>query len=232
MQDRPNLSLVIAPPKQAGIPVHNGGLFPIRRIFCVGRNYAEHAREMGHDPTREQPFYFTKPADAVLVDGADMPYPTMTRDLHHEMELVVAIGVGGTDISDNDALSHVWGYAAGLDMTRRDLQTEAKKAGRPWDMAKGFDASAPIGTLVPAQGVNPGKGLIELKVNGKVRQTSDLSKMIWSVPEIIANLSRLVRLAPGDLIMTGTPEGVAAAVRGDSLEGAIEGVGEVRTRLV
>ena len=206
-------------------------MFPVRRIFCVGRNYAEHAREMGHDPTREQPFYFTKPADAVLVGEADMPYPPLTRDLHYEMELVVAIGVGGIDIIEADALSHVWGYGAGLDMTRRDLQAEAKKAGRPWDMAKGFDASAPIGTLVRAQGVNSSRGRIELRINGSVRQASDLSQMIWSVPEIIANLSRLVRLAPGDLIMTGTPEGVASTVRGDMLEGTIEGVGEVRTRL-
>jgi fumarylpyruvate hydrolase len=223
---------VIAPPAQAALRVRGGGAFAIRRIFCVGRNYAEHAREMGHDPTRELPFYFCKPADAVLLDGADMPYPPMTADLHHEMELVVALGKGGRDIAEAQALDHVWGYCAGLDMTRRDLQGEAKKAGRPWDMGKGFDHSAPMGTLVPAAGVDPSRGRIELKVNGQVRQASDLGKLIWSVPEVIANLSQLVALAPGDLIMTGTPEGVAAVVRGDLLEGFVEGVGEVRTRIV
>jgi fumarylpyruvate hydrolase len=187
---------------------------------------------MGSDPTREPPFYFTKPADAVLTGGADMPYPPATKSLHHEMELVVAIGVGGKDIGVADALRHVWGYCAGLDMTRRDLQNEAKKTGRPWDMGKGFDHSAPMGALVPAAGVDCAKGRIELRVNGKVVQSSDLAKMIWSVPEVIANLSGLVTLDPGDLIMTGTPEGVGAVVRGDVLEGFVEGVGEVRTKIV
>ena len=223
---------VIAPPAQPSLPVRGGGSFPVRRIFCVGRNYAEHAREMGSDPDREPPFYFTKPADAVLVGGADMPYPPATKDLHHEMELVVAIGTGGRDIAESDALTHVWGYCAGLDMTRRDLQNAAKKTGRPWDMGKGFDHSAPMGELVPAQGIDPGRGRIELKVNGQTRQVSDLGQMIWSVPEVIANLSRLVELAPGDLIMTGTPEGVAAVAKGDVLEGSIEGVGTVRAVIV
>ncbi|WP_426954665.1 fumarylacetoacetate hydrolase family protein [Muricoccus radiodurans] len=223
---------VIAPPSVAALPVRGGGLFPVRRIFCVGRNYAEHAREMGSDPDREPPFYFTKPADAVVTGGADMPYPASTKDLHHEMELIVAIGVGGVDIAEADALNHVWGYCSGLDMTRRDLQNEAKKTGRPWDMGKGFDHSAPMGELVPAGNFDPSKGKIELLVNGKVRQTSDLSKLIWSVPEVIANLSRLVRLAPGDLIMTGTPEGVAAVQKGDLLEGSIEGLPGVRVRIV
>lgn len=223
---------VIAPPAAASVPVRGGGRFPVRRIYCVGRNYAEHAREMGHDPDRELPFYFMKPADALVTGGGEMPYPPATKDLHHEMELVVAIGTGGRDIAEADALKHVWGYAAGLDMTRRDVQGEAKKAGRPWDMGKGFDRSAPIGELVPAAGVNPGQGLIELRVNGAVRQSSDLAKQIWQVPEIIANLSRLVELFPGDLIMTGTPEGVAAVVKGDVLEGRIAGVGTVQTRIV
>ncbi len=223
---------VIAAPTQATVPVAGGGAFPVRRIFCVGRNYAEHAREMGHDPDREAPFFFMKPADSLVTSGADMPYPPMTADLHHEMELVVALDGGGADIAEADALGKVWGYAAGLDMTRRDLQGEAKKQGRPWDMGKGFDHSAPIGDLVPAAGVDPAHGRIELRVNGSVRQSSDLSKLIWSVPETIAYLSRLVRLAPGDLIFTGTPEGVAAAQRGDLLEGTIEGVGTVRTRVV
>ncbi len=226
------VSYVVAPPPVAAIPVKGSdAMFPVRRIFCVGRNYAEHAIEMGSDPTREPPFYFAKPADAVVINGADMPYPTVTKSLHHEMELVVAIGTGGKSIAVADALKHVWGYCAGLDMTRRDIQNEAKKTGRPWDMGKGFDHSAPMGALVQAAGVDPSRGKIELKVNGKVVQSSDLSKLIWSVPEVIANLSELVELAPGDLIMTGTPEGVAAVVKGDLLEGFVEGVGEVRARI-
>jgi fumarylpyruvate hydrolase len=224
---------VIPPPPQAAIPVAGGGLFPVRRILCVGRNYAAHTREMGGDPDREVPFFFAKPADAVVTGGAPMPYPTATHDLHHEMELVCAIGTGGADIAEADALRHVWGYAAGLDMTRRDLQAEAKKGGKPWDMAKGFDHSAPIGELVPvARCGHPEHGVLELRVNGAVRQSTTLDKMIWSIPETIAYLSRLIRLAPGDLIFTGTPEGVAACVRGDVLEGRVEGVGTVSTRLV
>lgn len=224
---------VIPPPAITAIPVDGGGSFPVRRVFCVGRNYAEHAREMGSDPDRELPFFFCKPADALLTGGADMPYPPMSTSLHHEMELVAAIGTGGTDIPVETALNHVWGYAAGLDMTRRDLQNAAKKEGKPWDMGKGFDLSGPIGLLIPASRFpTPTKGLIELKVNGAVRQTSDLSKLIWSVAETIAYLSRLVTLAPGDLIFTGTPEGVAAVQRGDLLEGSVEGVGTVTTRIV
>ncbi len=224
---------VIAPPAQAVVPVSGGGLFPVRRIFCVGRNYAEHAREMGGNPEREAPFFFTKPADAVVTGGADLPYPPATKSLHHEMELVVAIGTGGAGIAEAAALGHVWGYAAGIDMTRRDLQNEAKKAARPWDMSKGFDHSAPIGEIVPAaQGPDPTRGPIELRVNGTVRQSSDLARMIWSVAETIACLSLLVRLAPGDLIFTGTPEGVGPVVRGDVLEGMVAGVGAVRTRIV
>jgi fumarylpyruvate hydrolase len=227
------VSYVLPPPPVAAIPVKGSdAMFPVRRIFCVGRNYAEHAIEMGSDPTREPPFYFAKPADAVVINDADMPYPPVSKSLHHEMELVVAIGTGGRNIAVADALKHVWGYCCGLDMTRRDLQNEAKKTGRPWDMGKGFDKSAPMGALVPAAGIDPSKGLIELKVNGKVVQTSDLSKLIWSVPEVIANLSELVELAPGDLIMTGTPEGVAAVVKGDMLEGIVEGVGGVKTKIV
>ena len=224
---------VIPPPSVTAVPVAGGGAFAVRRVFCVGRNYAEHAREMGGDPDREVPFFFCKPADALLLGGADMPYPPMTKNLHHEMELVVALGSGGANIAEADALRHVWGYAAGLDMTRRDLQNDAKKDGRPWDMAKGFDHSAPIGMLVPAAGfADPTRGKIELRVNGAVRQVSDLSKLIWSVAETIAYLSKLVVVAPGDLIFTGTPEGVAAVVRGDVLEGMVEGVGTVMTRIV
>jgi fumarylpyruvate hydrolase len=229
---------VIPPPPVVSIPTTEGGQFPVRRIFCVGRNYAAHAREMGHDPDREDPFFFSKPADAIVLctdpkNPTRIPYPPATKNLHHELELVVGLKSGGSDITEADAMSHVWGYAVGLDMTRRDMQGEAKKAGRPWDMAKGFDDSAPIGLMVPASAVaDPSKGLIELKVNGKVRQSSDLSFMIWSIPETIAYLSRLVRLEAGDLIMTGTPEGVAACVRGDVLEGAVTGVGTLKTKLV
>ncbi len=223
---------VIASPRIAAVPVSGGGLFPVRRIFCVGRNYAEHTREMGGDPTREAPFFFTKPADALVTGGADTPYPTSTSDLHFELELVVAIGTGGSDIAEAEALSHVWGHAVGLDMTRRDLQAQAKKAGRPWDMAKGFDLSAPIGDLVPVSVSGAmASGALELKVNGATRQSSDVSRMIWSVPETIAYLSGLVRLEPGDLIFTGTPEGVGAVVRGDLLQGRIDGLPLLNTRI-
>ena len=232
-KERPMSGYVIAPPPVSSVPVAGGGAFPVRRVFCVGRNYAEHAREMGSDPDRELPFFFCKPADALVTGDADMPYPSMTSNLHHEMELVVAIGTGGKDIAEADALSHVWGYAAGLDMPRRDLQNAAKKEGKPWDMGKGFDQSAPIGVMVPVSAFpDPTRGKIELKVNGAVRQVSDLSKLIWSVAETIAFLSRLVALAPGDLIFTGTPEGVAAVVKGDLLEGVVEGVGTVTARIV
>lgn len=223
---------VIAPPRVTAVPVSGGGSFPVRRVFCVGRNYAEHAREMGGDPSREAPFFFTKPADALVTGGADMPYPPATADLHFELELVVAVGRGGADIAEADAAACVWGYAVGLDMTRRDMQGQAKKAGRPWDMSKGFDLSAPIGDLVPAGMAGPMAGAaLELKVNGAVRQSSDVSRMIWSVPETIAYLSGLVRLAPGDLIFTGTPEGVGAVKRGDLLEGSIAGLPGLRTRI-
>ena len=209
-----------------------GGRFPVRRVFCVGRNYAAHAREMGHDPDREPPFFFTKPADAVVVDDADTAYPSMTERLEHEVELVVAIGTGGTDIHPDDALAHVWGYAVGIDLTRRDLQAEAKRLGRPWDTAKGFDASAPVGAIVPAAGFDPTSGAIDLRVNGELRQSGDLGDQIWSVAETIAELSRFVALAPGDLLMTGTPDGVGVLERGDVLDGSIAGVGSVHTRIV
>lgn len=222
---------VIAAAAPAFVPVVGGGRFPVRRIYCVGRNYAEHAREMGHDPDREAPFFFAKPADALVIDGADMPYPPGTSDLHHEMELVVGLARGGAEIAEGDALGCVWGYAAGLDMTRRDVQGEAKKLGRPWDMGKGFDHSAPIGAMAPAAGFDPTRGAIELRVNGAVRQSSDLSKLIWSVAETIAYLSQLVRLEAGDLIFTGTPEGVAAVGRGDVLDGTVAGLPPLHVRI-
>lgn len=221
--------LVLPAPQAVLLPVAGGGFFPVRRIYCVGRNYAEHAREMGHDG-REPPFFFSKPADAVVIDGSPMAYPSATKDLQHEVELVVAIGTDGANIAVHDALAHVFGYAAGLDMTRRDLQAEAKKAGRPWDMAKGFDQSAPIGTIAPASAIgHPARGAITLTVNGGERQRGDLADQIWSVPETIAFLSGLVALKAGDLIMTGTPAGVGAVRRRDVLEGRIAGVGTVMT---
>jgi fumarylpyruvate hydrolase len=203
--------------------------FPVGRIYCVGRNYAEHAREMGHDPDREPPFFFMKPANAIVPDGATIPYPQATKDLHHEIELVVALGKGGADIPVEKALAHVWGYGVGLDMTRRDLQGEAKKMGRPWEMGKSFDNSAPCTALVPASKIgHPAKGAIWLKVNGKTTQSGDLSELIWNVPETIAYLSGLVTLQPGDLIYSGTPAGVGPVKAGDTLEGHVDGVGELR----
>ncbi|HUO53889.1 MAG TPA: fumarylacetoacetate hydrolase family protein [Rhodoblastus sp.] len=224
---------VIPAPHRVVAPVAGGGLFPVRRIFCVGQNYAAHAREMGADPAREPPFFFTKPADALVIDGADAPYPSLTKNLHHEIELVVALGGGGADIPAAQALDHVYGYAAGLDLTRRDLQAEARKAGKPWDMSKSFDCSAPLGLIHPAAQIgHPRAGRITLKVNETVRQDGDLADLIWSVPEIVAALSAYVALAPGDLIFTGTPSGVGPLERGDALVGEIEGVGEVSTRIV
>ena len=223
---------VVAPAETVAIPVRGGGRFPVRRVYCVGRNYAEHIREMGND-VRDPPFFFAKPADAVVINGEATPYPPETEDFHHEIELVVAIGRDGKDITQAEALGYVFGYAAGLDMTRRDLQAVAKKAGRPWEMAKGFDCSAPVGTLVRADEIgHPATGAISFSVNGKERQRGDLADQIWSVPETIAYLSRFVQLRAGDLIMTGTPAGVSAVVRGDVLEGEIAGVGSVRTEIV
>lgn len=221
---------VIPPPEPVTVPVRGSQLFPVRRVYCVGRNYAEHAREMGHDPNEAPPFFFSKPADALVTRGAPAAYPPMTGDLHHEIELVVAIGEGGSDIPVSEALRHVWGYGVGIDLTRRDLQAAAKKGGRPWEMSKGFDTSGPIGELVPAAGLpSPLTGKITLSVNGTVRQSADVAEMIWDVPHVIAELSRFVAIAPGDLIFTGTPAGVAAVLRGDRLEGAIEGIGAVST---
>ena len=223
---------VISPPPQVAVPVMGGGLFPVRRIYCVGRNYAEHAREMGHDPNAEPPFFFSKPADALLVGGAEAPYPTQTSNFHHEIELVAAICTGGREIPVETAISHVWGYGVGIDLTRRDLQAWAKKGAKPWEIAKGFDHSAPIGTLVPAADVpQPLRGRIELKVNDEMRQSGDLAEMIWDLPHVIAELSKYFELFPGDLIFTGTPAGVSAVVKGDRLEGSIAGIGTVSTRI-
>ena len=217
-------------PDPVTLPVADlDAIFPVLRVFCVGRNYAEHAVEMGHDPDREPPFFFTKPSVAVVPGGGRLPFPVATEDLHHEIELVVALGRGGASIPVDAALDHVFGYGIGLDMTRRDLQAEAKAAGRPWDMAKGFDRSAPMGALHPASAIgHPDAGPIWLRVNGELRQEGDLAQQIWKVPETIAYLSTLVELRPGDLIMTGTPKGVGRVVPGDVLEGHIDGVGDLR----
>jgi fumarylpyruvate hydrolase len=198
--------------------------FPVRRIFCVGRNYADHAREMGSDPTREPPFFFTKPADAAVAGGA-LPFPALTHDLHHEVELVVALGGGGSDVAVADAPGLIFGHAVGLDLTRRDLQAEAKKTARPWDMAKGFDNSAPIGPL--KRGLPPSDAAISLTIDGQVRQQGRLADMIWNVAETIASLSTYVALMPGDLIFTGTPSGVGPIRPGEAVRGMIDGLESV-----
>jgi fumarylpyruvate hydrolase len=218
---------VITPPAPATLPVRGGGTFPIHRVYCVGRNYAAHAVEMGHDPNREPPFFFQKNPDNLATTGR-FPYPPKSRDVHHEIELAVALRSGGRDIPVADALNHVYGYAVCLDMTRRDLQDVAKKAGRPWEVAKAFEASAPCSAVVPASEIgHPDRGAIWLDVNDERRQTGDLEQMIWKVPEMIAYLSELFTLAPGDLILSGTPSGVGPVQPGDRLHGHVDGVGEL-----
>ena len=231
------MAYVFQPSATTCVPVvGTDALFPVHRIYCVGRNYEEHALEMGHSG-REPPFFFMKPADAVLVVRQDsttaLPYPSLTHNLHHEIELVVAIGVGGKDIPVAQASAHIYGYAVGLDMTRRDLQNDMKKQGRPWCIGKGFDHSAPIGPITPAKGLPPiDQAEICLRVNGLVRQQSQINRLIWSVSETIAQLSQAWALQPGDLIYTGTPAGVAAVVPGDSLEGSITGLTPVSLKVV
>ena len=226
---------VINPPAQPAVPVVGGGLFPVHRIYCVGRNYAEHAREMGFTG-REPPFFFLKPADALVpvADGevGEIDYPPLTANLHHEIELVVAIGTGGRNIAAADALQHIWGYAVGLDMTRRDLQNEMKKQGRPWCIGKGFDQSAPIGPLHPITATGAlATGAITLSVNGQQKQQGDLAELIWNVADTIETLSKAWTLQPGDLIFTGTPAGVSAVVAGDLMEGRIAGLGTLKVRV-
>lgn len=220
------------PPTITAVPIRDGGLFPVRRIYCVGRNYAEHIREMGGDE-RQLPFFFQKPTDAIVLDGADMPYPSLTQDFQHEIELVLAIGKGGRNIAVDDAAGHVFATAVGIDLTRRDVQVDARKAGRPWEIGKAFDRSAPIGPLQPLgdKGL-PVSGAISIAVNGEIRQKGDLAEMIWNSAEIISQLSRHYELAPGDLIYTGTPAGVAAVRPGDQLVGTIEGIGELSISIV
>ena len=210
---------------QPSVAVAGGAAFPVRRIFCVGRNYAEHAREMGTDPDREPPFFFMKSADTVVASGSEIKYPTRTENLHHEVELVIAMGSGGSDISVAEASDHIFGYAVGVDLTRRDLQQQMKENGRPWDIGKSFDQAAPVGEIQPSWNIgHPRKGKINLSVNGKTRQKADLKDMIWSIDEIIAELSTYYKLEAGDLIFTGTPSGVDALVRGDHVSSAIEGI--------
>lgn len=227
------MAFIILPPRPASVAVAGiGRRWPVRRIFCVGRNYAAHALEMGKDPDREPPFFFTKPADAVVDSGELVPYPPDTENLHYEAELVVAIGEGGRDIPEAVALAHVWGYAIGNDLTRRDLQLAARDKGRPWDFGKAFDRSAVIGPVHPVTKVGfMDKGSIRLTVNGEIKQDADISELIWSVPEIISFLSRSIALAPGDLIMTGTPAGVGPLAPRDRCVITIEGLGEIATEI-
>ncbi len=224
---------VISPPAQAAAPIRGSdALFPVRRIYCIGRNYAAHAIEMGHDPDREPPFFFQKNPDNIDASGR-FAYPPQSADVHHEVEMVVALRSGGADIAPERALEHVWGYGVGLDMTRRDLQGEAKKLGRPWEIGKAFERSAPIGPLAPAAEIgHPDKGAVSLHMNGALRQSGDLDQMIWKTPEIIACLSRYFTLAAGDLIMTGTPSGVGPVARGDVLAARVEGVGDLTVTVV
>ena len=232
------MSYVVKVPEVVGVPVvGTTEQFPVRRVYCVGRNYAAHAREMGFDPDREPPFFFCKPTDSVKPvaygDTLEVPYPSETENYHYEIELVAAIGKAGSNISEADALSHVWGYAVGLDMTRRDLQMKMREMGRPWEIGKAFDNSAPIGPMHPAGTVSDlEKAEIALKVNGEIKQKSAIDKLIWNVAETVSFLSRYFHLEEGDLIYTGTPEGVGPVVKGDLMEGSVEGLGTIAVKVV
>lgn len=221
------MAFVVPPPDTVALPIDGSGdLFPVRTVYCIGRNYAAHAREMGKDPDREPPFFFMKRPQDIVPSGATIPYPPGTRDLHHEIELVVAIGATGAFVSEDRAMDLVWGYGVGLDMTRRDLQGAAKDKGRPWEIGKTFSAAAPMTALVPKAAVGPVEDKrIALSVNGTLRQEGRISDMIWAIDEMIAHISQYYRLQPGDLIFTGTPAGVAAVVPGDVLSGSVEGIG-------
>lgn len=234
MQSELSMDLVIDAPKTVTLPVaDNGARFPVRRIYCVGRNYAAHAVEMGHDPDKEPPFFFQKPSDTILQPGEDFPYPSKSEDVHYEVEQVIAIGRGGADITVKDALDHVFGYGVGLDMTRRDLQGQAKKMGRPWDVGKSFDHSAPMSAIHPVSKIgHPAEGAVTLKLNGKLKQNGDLNQLIWKGEEVISYLSGLFTLQPGDIIMTGTPAGVGAVVPGDVMEGEVLGIDRIKVAVV
>ncbi len=225
---------VFAPPRTPALTVRGVDLrFPVRRVYCVGRNYASHAREMGGDPSREAPFFFSKPPDAILSGGGDLPYPASTEELHHEVELVIGLAGGGSSLPPERCRELIYGYAVGVDLTRRDVQREAKRKGRPWDMAKGFDRSAPCSPLVRvADAGHPRTGSIGLAVNGAVRQEADLSDLLWSPEQALSHLSRWVHLAAGDLLFTGTPAGVGPLVPGDSYRAWIEGVGELGGKIL
>lgn len=224
------MSYIFPPVPQPTLPVVGSDLlFPVHRVYCVGRNYADHAREMGGDPDKEPPFFFQKNPDQLVPSGSVIPYPPLTSDLHHEIELVVALKEGGENIPAEKALDHVFGYGVGLDLTRRDLQNALKKLGRSWETAKAFENSGPCSALVPAASIgHPSQGRIWLDINGATKQEGDLNQLIWSVPEVIASLSTLFRLAPGDVIFTGTPAGVGPIKKGDVLAGGVAGVGEIR----
>lgn len=226
-------SYLFDPPPTPALPIEGSGQkFPVRRVYCVGRNYAEHTREMGHDPDKEDPFFFQKTPDSLLTSGR-FPFPTMSNDVHFEIELVVALRSGGKDIAAADAMAHVFGYAVGLDMTRRDLQGVAKKMGRPWEVGKAFDNAAPCTPIYPATSIgHPTKGAIWVDVNGERRQTGDLAQMIWDIPNQIAFLSKLFELKAGDLIFTGTPAGVGSIKRGDKIHGHVDGVGDLQVEVV
>jgi fumarylpyruvate hydrolase len=225
---------VIPLPAPVLLPIEGSdAFFPVRRVYCVGRNYADHAIEMGHDPSREAPFFFQKNSDNLLPPGSDFPYPPLSSDVHFEVECIVALKSGGADIAVENALDCVYGYGAGIDFTRRDVQDLAKKAGRPWEAAKAFEHSAPVTALLPAERIgHPGEGAVWLEVNGTRRQSGDLNQMIWKVPEIIAELSKLFVLAPGDVIMTGTPAGVGPVSRGDTVTCGVEGVATLSLKIV
>jgi fumarylpyruvate hydrolase len=227
------MNTIIPAPAQPSIPVvGQTARFPVRRIFCIGRNYADHAREMGASVDKANPMFFTKPADAIVTDGADVPYPSATSDLHHEVEMVVALGAGGSDLSVEEAGKLVWGYGVGLDLTRRDLQAQAKAKGAPWDVAKGFDHSAPISALVPASEVTPTAATrITLEINGELRQEATLADMVLDVPEILSALSKLFELKAGDIVYTGTPAGVSALMRGDTFRATLDGVATLEGRV-
>ncbi|KGI77132.1 fumarylacetoacetate hydrolase family protein [Oleiagrimonas soli] len=229
------MSHVFEPAAPTSLPVYGGSdaRFPLRRIFCIGRNYADHAKEMGASVDRAQPVFFTKPADAVVTDGADTPYPSATSDLHHEVEMVVALARGGRDLDVDAAQAAIFGYGVGLDLTRRDLQARAKEKGLPWDVAKAFDHSAPVSALRPtADGAPDARTVLRLDVNGETRQQTTLEAMLWSTPEIIVELSRLFELKAGDLIFTGTPAGVAALQRGDRVRATLGDIATLETRIV
>lgn len=228
------MHFVIAPPAMPKLPVEGDDrLFPVRRVYCVGRNYAAHAREMGNDPDREDPFFFIKPRDCVVQDGSKIPYPPMTNDLHHEIELVVAIGQECVDLEPAAVPERIYGYAVGIDLTRRDLQAEAKAMRRPWDTGKGFNNAAPCSRVRSVEEIgHPEAGRIWLSVNGELRQEGDINQLIWSVTELTATLSRYFKLMPGDLIFTGTPSGVGPISKGDKVEGGVEGVAELSIEIV